>query len=119
MVGFWVMASALMLSSILIALAKMRLPEYAALVTYQNLAMAFIMVLIIILFSSYLGIRKVTKIDPFDILEVNACLRRVTSQNVLERAKGGPALYKTSALICSLVRCSISLVLLARVKPRY
>lgn len=56
-----------LLSSVLIALAKYRLPEYASLVTYQNLAVSFFMVLLIILFSSYLGIRKVIGIDPFDI----------------------------------------------------
>lgn len=55
------------ISSMLIALAKLRLPEYASLVTFSNLAVSFVMVLIIIAFSSYLGIRKVIKIDPFDI----------------------------------------------------
>ncbi|MDR3476770.1 MAG: FtsX-like permease family protein [Gammaproteobacteria bacterium] len=66
-VGFLGYGFGILLSSILIALAKLRLPEYAALVTYENLGISFFMVLVIILFSSYLGIRKVTQIDPFDI----------------------------------------------------
>lgn len=66
-VGFLGYGFGVLLSSLLIALAKLRLPEYAALVTYQNLSVSFLMVLVIILFSSYLGIRKVIKIDPFDI----------------------------------------------------
>jgi putative ABC transport system permease protein len=56
-----------LLSSILIAAAKLRLPEYASLVTFTNLVVSLVMVLFIITFSSYLGIRKVTRVDPFDI----------------------------------------------------
>lgn len=66
-VGFLGYGFGVLISSVLIALAKLRLPEYAALVTYTNLGASFTMVLFIIAFSSYLGIRKVTKIDPFDI----------------------------------------------------
>jgi putative ABC transport system permease protein len=66
-VGFLGYGFGVLLSSILIALAKLRLPEYASLVTYQNLGVSFLMVLFIIVFSSYLGIRKVIHIDPFDI----------------------------------------------------
>jgi putative ABC transport system permease protein len=55
------------LSSIIIALAKLRLPSYAARITYWNLSFAFLMVLIIAGVSSYIGIRKVIKIEPFDI----------------------------------------------------
>jgi putative ABC transport system permease protein len=36
-------------------------------VTYENLFLALIMVLIISAFSSYIGIRKVIRIDPFDV----------------------------------------------------
>lgn len=66
-VGFLGYGFGVLLSSILIALAKLRLPEYASLVTYDNLSLSFFMVLLIIVFSSYLGIRKVIHIDPFDI----------------------------------------------------
>jgi putative ABC transport system permease protein len=66
-VGFLGYGFGLLLSSTLIALAKLRLPEYASLVTYQNLLASFFMVIIIIGISSYIGIRKVTRIDPFDI----------------------------------------------------
>lgn len=55
------------LASLMIALAKLRLPSYAAEVSYVNLALAFVMVLIIAAISSYIGIRKVIKIEPFDI----------------------------------------------------
>ncbi len=66
-VGFLGYGFGVLMSSTLIALAKLRLPEYASLVTFSNLGASFVMVLIIISFSSYIGIRKVTKIDPFDI----------------------------------------------------
>jgi putative ABC transport system permease protein len=55
------------LASLLIALAKLRLPSYASKITYTNLGFAFIMVLVIAGISSYIGIRKVIKIEPFDI----------------------------------------------------
>jgi putative ABC transport system permease protein len=55
------------LASILIMFAKLRLPSYAALITYGNLVFAFVMVVIIAGISSYIGVRKVLKIEPFDI----------------------------------------------------
>jgi putative ABC transport system permease protein len=55
------------LASLIIALAKLRLPSYAAQITYANLGFAFVMVLIIAGISSYIGIRKVIRIEPFDI----------------------------------------------------
>lgn len=66
-VGFLGYGFGVLISSVLIGLAKLRLPEYASLVTYTNLGASFAMVLVIIAFSSYLGIKKVTRIDPFDI----------------------------------------------------
>lgn len=66
-VGFLGYGFGVFLSSALIALAKFRLPNYASIVTFPNLAFSFVMVIIIVAFSSYLGIRKVLKIDPFDI----------------------------------------------------
>ena len=41
--------------------------NYASMITYQNLVLSFFLVLVIIIFSSYIGIKKVTKIDPFEI----------------------------------------------------
>lgn len=67
LVGFLGYGFGVLLSSILIGVAKLHLPEYASLVTYQNMGVSFLMVLLIIIFSSYLGIRKVIHIDPFDI----------------------------------------------------
>ncbi len=55
------------LSTLLITAAKLRLPEYASRVTYTNLGLAFLLVLIIASVSSYAGIRQVLKIEPFDI----------------------------------------------------
>lgn len=54
-------------STLIIALAHLRIPSYAAMVTYKNLVFAFIMVLVIAGVSSYIGVRKVIKIEPFDI----------------------------------------------------
>ena len=55
------------LSTLLITAAKLRLPEYASRVTYTNLGLAFLLVLIIASVSSYAGIRRVLKVEPFDI----------------------------------------------------
>jgi putative ABC transport system permease protein len=51
----------------LISLARLRIPDYAAIITYRNLALAFGMVIVIAATSSYLGIRRVLRIEPFDI----------------------------------------------------
>jgi len=55
------------LASTLIMMARLRLPSYAARITYGSLGFAFVMVLIIASISSYIGVRKVLKIEPFDI----------------------------------------------------
>jgi putative ABC transport system permease protein len=55
------------LASLIIMSAKLRLPDYAAQITYMNLGIAFVMVLVIAGISSYIGIRKVVHIEPFDI----------------------------------------------------
>jgi putative ABC transport system permease protein len=55
------------LSSLLIAFAKQRVPNYAADITYFNLGLAFVMVLIISGISSFIAVRKVIKVEPFDI----------------------------------------------------
>lgn len=55
------------LCTALIGVARLRLPSYAALVTYGNLALAFGMVVVIAGLSSYLGVRRVLRIEPFDI----------------------------------------------------
>ncbi|MFM0038481.1 ABC transporter permease [Paraburkholderia strydomiana] len=51
----------------LISLARLRIPDYAAIITYGNLALAFGMVIVIAATSSYMGIRRVLRIEPFDI----------------------------------------------------
>jgi putative ABC transport system permease protein len=55
------------LVTLMISLARARLPNYAAMITFWNLGLAFGMVLLIAAISSYIGIRKVLKIEPFDI----------------------------------------------------
>jgi putative ABC transport system permease protein len=55
------------LCAAVIAMAKLRLPSYAAVITYSNIVLALVMVLVIAGFSSYVGIRKVLKVEPFDI----------------------------------------------------
>jgi putative ABC transport system permease protein len=55
------------LCAAMIWLARSHLPDYAAVITYGNLGLAFIMVVVIAAISSYVGVRKVLTIEPFDI----------------------------------------------------
>jgi len=55
------------LCTALIAIAKLRMPDYASIITYGNLALALGMVLVISAFSGYIAVRKVLRIDPYDI----------------------------------------------------
>jgi putative ABC transport system permease protein len=55
------------LCSLIIWLARLYLPDYAAIVTFANLGLAFVMVIVIAAISSYVGVRKVLTIEPFDI----------------------------------------------------
>jgi len=55
------------LCALLIWLARLRLPIYAAMITFSNLAIAFGLVVIIAAVSSYVGIRRVLRIEPFEI----------------------------------------------------
>jgi len=55
------------LCAALIWIARSHLPDYAAIITFSNLAMAFVMVVVIAAISSYVGVRKVLRIEPFDI----------------------------------------------------
>jgi putative ABC transport system permease protein len=55
------------LVTLMISIARIRLPNYAAMITFWNLGLAFGMVVLIAGISSYIGVRKVLKIEPFDI----------------------------------------------------
>jgi putative ABC transport system permease protein len=55
------------LVTLIISIARSRLPNYAAMITFWNLGLSFGIVLLIAAISSYIGIRKVLKIEPFDI----------------------------------------------------
>jgi len=53
--------------TLMIMIARSRLPNYAATITFWNLGLAFGMVILIAGVSSYVGVRKVLRIEPFDI----------------------------------------------------
>jgi putative ABC transport system permease protein len=55
------------LCAAVIALARLRLPDYAAMITLTNIVIAFGLVVVIAAVSSYFGVRKVLSIEPFDI----------------------------------------------------
>jgi len=55
------------LCALVIWIARARLPDYAATVTGFNLVVAFGMVVVIAGISSYFGVRRVLRIEPFDI----------------------------------------------------
>jgi putative ABC transport system permease protein len=60
--GFGVGLCALMIEG-----ARLRMPDYAAVITYTNLILAFGMVVVIAGVSSFIAARRVLSIDPFDI----------------------------------------------------
>jgi len=53
--------------TVVIGVARSVLPNYAAIITPFNLGLAFVMVVIIAALSGYFGVRRVLKIEPFDI----------------------------------------------------
>lgn len=55
------------LCALLIGVARLRIPDYAATITFTNLALGLGMVLVIAAISSYVGVRRVLRIEPFDI----------------------------------------------------
>jgi putative ABC transport system permease protein len=55
------------LCALVIWVARLYLPDYAAILTATNLTLALIMVVLIASISSYIGVRKVLTIEPFDI----------------------------------------------------
>lgn len=66
-VGFLGFGFGIFLSSSVIALAKLHLPSYASIVTLPTIIFSFFVVIAIVGFASYIGIRKVLAIEPFDI----------------------------------------------------
>jgi putative ABC transport system permease protein len=55
------------LCAFMIAIARLRLPSYAAMMTFGDLLIGFAMVVIIAAVSSYIAVRRVLRIEPFDI----------------------------------------------------
>lgn len=55
------------LVSLVLCLARLRLPDYAGVIAWWNLYSALVMVVVIAAVSSYVGVRKVLHVEPFDI----------------------------------------------------
>lgn len=55
------------LCAVLISAARIKIPDYAAMITFYNLGLALVMVIVIAGVSGYVGVRKVLRIEPFDI----------------------------------------------------
>ena len=55
------------LCTAMVWLVRQQIADYAAIVTFGNIGLAFVMVIIIAGLSGYMGVRKVLKIEPFDI----------------------------------------------------
>lgn len=55
------------LCTAIISLARARMPNYAAVMNFPSMGIALVMVLIIVALSSYIGVRRVLRIEPFDI----------------------------------------------------
>jgi putative ABC transport system permease protein len=55
------------LCTLVVFVAKMRIASYAAMITYPSLLMSLVMVVVIAGISSYVGVRRVLRIEPFDI----------------------------------------------------
>ncbi len=55
------------LCALVIEGARLRMPDYAAVITYANLLLAFVTMLVIAGVSSFVAARRVLSIDPFDI----------------------------------------------------
>ena len=55
------------LVTLVITVARYKIPNDAAMITFNTLGFAFGMVVIIAGISSYVGVRKVLNIEPFDI----------------------------------------------------
>jgi putative ABC transport system permease protein len=51
----------------MISIAHKQLPNYAAIIKFWNLGLALVMVVVIAAVSSYFGVRRVLRIEPFDI----------------------------------------------------
>ena len=73
------------LCTLFVSLARMRLPSYFAMITYANLLLGFLMVLIIAGLSSYVGIRRVLRIEPFEIFRGWKMPRIAIQANGLEK----------------------------------
>jgi len=54
-------------STLIMFFAHARLPTYSAILTLGNLALGFVMVLVVAAITSWVGIRRVLRIEPFDI----------------------------------------------------
>ena len=67
LVGFVGYGVGVLLSSSMIALGHLKIPNYAAMLGYGNMLAALIMVIFITAFASFLGVRKVLKVEAFEV----------------------------------------------------
>src|ERR1035441_7269996 len=57
----------ILLVTVMVTIARYSMDNYAATITFWNLALGFGMSIVIAAVSGYIGVRKVLKIEPFDI----------------------------------------------------
>lgn len=55
------------LCALAITLAKLRVPDYASTITFNSLGLALAMVIVIAAVSSYVAMRRVLKVEPFEV----------------------------------------------------
>lgn len=67
LVGFVGYGVGVLLSSSMIALGHLKIPNYAAMLGYGNMLAALVMVVFITAFASFLGVRKVLKVEAFEV----------------------------------------------------
>ncbi len=66
-VGFIGYGVGVLLSSTMIAFGHFKIPNYAGMIGYGNMLAAFVMVVFITAFASFLGVRKVLKVEAFEV----------------------------------------------------
>ncbi len=67
LVGFIGYGIGVLLASAMIGLGHLRIPNFAAMLGYGNMLGALAMVIIIVAFASFLGVRKVLRVEAFEV----------------------------------------------------
>lgn len=66
-VGFIGYGIGVLLASLMIGLGHLRIPNFAAMLGYGNMLGALVMVITIVAFASFLGVRKVLSVEAFEV----------------------------------------------------